>query len=371
MHPATCAAAATATGPTDAAYRTVNFNLARRAIENGPRISDYTTTVFDYRIGARGAITDTVDWDLSASYGESENVQSIQNYLLTSRVRQSLLANNTTTCQTTTGGCIPVNWFGQGGEITSAQADFLSDNSTTTVKTSLSQVRGVVSGDFGFSSPGAEEPIGFALGGEYRKYQASQAADVLAKTPGELGGAGGAAPDINGGYDVYEAYAEIIAPLIEGKPMFHSLTLEGGARYSKYTVKGGGTNTTTTYKAGFSWEPVEDIKLRGNYSRAVRAPNVAELFSPLNTGLTTLATDPCAGAAPTANATLRAVCIAQGAPAGTIGSILFQQLHKQTRLAAAISIWNRKRQRLGPLALFYSPISCRVSRFQSIITTSK
>ncbi len=320
--PAECAAAATATGATDPNYRTVNFNLARRAIENGPRISDYTTTVFDYRLGVRGAITDTVDWDLSASYGESENVQSIQNYLLTSRVRQSLLANNTTTCQTATGGCIPVNWFGQGGEITDAQADFLSDNSTTTVKTSLSQVRGVVSGDLGFSSPGAEEPLGFALGGEYRKYQASQAADVLAKTPGELGGAGGAAPDINGGYDVYEAYAEIIAPLIEGKPLFHSLTLEGGARYSKYTVKGGGTNTTTTYKAGLSWEPVEDIKLRGNYSRAVRAPNVAELFSPLNTGLTTLATDPCAGAAPTTNATLRAVCIAQGAPAATIGSIL-------------------------------------------------
>ncbi len=319
--PAECAAAATATSATDPNYRTVTTVLQRRAIENGPRISDYTTTIFDYRLGARGAITDSIDWDLSAAYGESENVQRIQNYLLTSRVRQSLLANNTTTCQTTTGGCIPVNWFGPGGSITAAQADFLSDDSTTTVKTTLSQARGVISGDLGFTSPGADEAIGFAVGGEYRKYTASQAADVLAKTPGELGGAGGAAPDINGGYDVYEAYAEIIAPLIEDKPLFHSLTLEGGARYSKYTVQGAGSNTATTYKVGLSWEPVEDLKLRANYSRAVRAPNVNELFSPVNTGLTGLAVDPCSGAGPTTNANLRAVCLAQGAPAGTIGTI--------------------------------------------------
>jgi iron complex outermembrane recepter protein len=345
---AECSAARAATGTTDPNYRVVGgtstlvafdvnndgtiapgegyqsnpgITLARRAIENGPRISDYSTTVFDYRFGARGALSESLDWDLSASYGESEKVQTIQNYLLTSRVRQSLLANNTTSCQVTTGGCLPVNWFGQGGEITSAQADFLSDDSTSTVKTSLAQVRGVLSGDLGVTSPGASEPIGFAGGVEYRKYKAQQASDVLAKTPGELGGAGGAAPDINGGYDVYEAYAEIIAPLIEDKPLFHSLTLEAGARYSKYTVSDGNKNDTFTYKVGATWEPVEDIKLRGNYSRAVRAPNVAELFTPFTVGLTTLRVDPCAGAAPTTNANLQAVCLAQGATSGSIGNI--------------------------------------------------
>jgi outer membrane receptor protein involved in Fe transport len=70
-----------------------------------------------------------------------------------------------------------------------------------------------------------------------------------------------------------------------------------------------------------SWEPVRDIKFRGNYQHAVRAPNIGELFSPVSTGLTNLGTDPCAGAAPLANANLRAVCLAQGAPAATIGFI--------------------------------------------------
>jgi outer membrane receptor protein involved in Fe transport len=57
------------------------------------------------------------------------------------------------------------------------------------------------------------------------------------------------------------------------------------------------------------------------YQRAVRAPNISELFTPVTVGLTNLGTDPCAGAAPVANANLKAVCLAQGAPAFTIGAI--------------------------------------------------
>jgi outer membrane receptor protein involved in Fe transport len=318
-----CAAAATATGPSDPNYRTVTFNLSRRATEVGPRISNYSTTIFDYRVGLRGKVTDAINWDLNASYGESEKLQTIKNYTLQSRWRQAALANNTTTCITATNGCVPVNPFGADGSITPAMAAFLTANSSTKITTSLAQVRGLISGDTGFTSPGASNSVNFAVGAEYRKYHAQQAADVLAKTAGELGGAGGAAPDINGGYHVYEGYAEIIAPLVEDKPMMKSLTLEAGARYSSYKVDTvAASNNTFTYKAALSWEPVSDVKIRGNYAHAVRAPNIGELFTPQTVGLTTLATDPCAGAAPVTNATLRAVCIAQGAPAGTIGSIL-------------------------------------------------
>ena len=319
--PAECTAAAAATGATDPNYRTVTVNLARRAVEVGPRISDYTSTMFDARVGLRGALSSTIDWDVNGSYGESENVQAIQNYTLQSRFRQGLLANNTTTCQNTANSCVPIDVFGTGG-ISPGAAAFLSEDSTTVVKTTLAQARAILSGDLGFTSPGATEAVGFALGSEYRSYGATQKSDTLAKTPGELGGAGGAAPDINGGYNVYELYGELIVPLLEDKPFFESLTLEGGARYSKYSVDGGPKNSTTTYKVGGTWEPVSDIKLRGNYARAVRAPNIGELFSPLNVVLTNLAVDPCTGAAPVTNLTLRAVCLAQGAPAGSIGSIV-------------------------------------------------
>lgn len=345
-----CAAAATATGRSDPNYREIGLNsvlvpfdvnndgvvsdgegyqsnpaatLNRRTPEVGPRISDYQTTFFDYRIGARGGITDTLDWSIEGAYGESENIQTIQGYTLQSRFREAALSNDGVTCQSGNAACVPVNLFGPEGSITPAMADYLQENSTSVNRTSLAQVRAIISGDLGFASPGAVQPIGFAIGGEYRKYKAQQQSDLLAKTAGELGGAGGAAPDIDGGYDVYEAYAEIVAPLIEDKPFFESLTLEAGIRYSDYSINGAGGYNTTTWKAGGSWEPGAGVKFRGNYSRAVRAPNIGELFTPTSVGLTNLGIDPCAGTGPTlpANANLRAVCIAQGAPAGTIGSI--------------------------------------------------
>jgi len=206
------------------------------------------------------------------------------------------------------------------GTITPEMSDFLTDNSTIQIKTRLSQMRGTINGDTPLQL-WAKNPVSFAVGGEYRKYNAQQASDSLAKQPGELGGAGGAAPDINGGYDVYEGFAELIAPIVENKPGFESLTFETGIRYSKYEIDGAGSNSTWTWKAGGSWEPGYGIKVRGNYSRAVRAPNIAEMFTPNTVALTNLAIDPCAGAAPTLDPNLRAVCIAQGAPVGTIGSI--------------------------------------------------
>lgn len=357
---ADCAAAASgALRPGDAAYREVGtggfvafdvnndgvisagegYNpnpqtlLSRRAIEAGPRISEYVTTVFDYRLGARGAITDSIDWDVSGAYGESENLQTIKGYTLNSRFRQSLRAGGTAAapvCFDLSNGCVPANVF---GTIQPEAIPFLVQESSSFTKTSLAQVKGTINGDVGFSSPWAADPVAFAVGGEYRKYTARQGADSLARS-GDLGGAGGATPNISGGYDVYEAFGELVVPLVSEKPFFHSLTVEGGIRYSDYKVDAPGNPTynTTTFKVGGTWEPVEGIGIRGNFARAVRAPNIGELFSPVNTGLTNLGVDPCAtlttngavlpgrpAGGPTGE--LRAVCLAQGANLGNINTI--------------------------------------------------
>lgn len=327
---AECAAAAVATSPTDPNYREITTALFRRAEEVGPRISEYTTTVFDYRLGARGGITDTIDWDVFGSYGESENLQVIKNYTLNSRWRQALRATNVNTCIDPSNGCVPVNPFSPTiGGITPAMAAFLTADSTVRTVTTMAQARATVSGDIGWSVPWAADPIAFAVGGEYRNYTASQESDLLARG-GDLGGAGGAAPNIDGGYDVYEAIGEVVIPLVQDRPFFHDLTLEAGVRYSAYSVNAPGSPSynTTTWKVGGSWSPVEEFKIRGSYARAVRAPNIAELFSPQNTGLTSLSNDPCAvlndagvRIRPNPTGTLRAVCLAQGATAGNIDAI--------------------------------------------------
>lgn len=320
---AECAAAALATSPTDPNYRTFTFGLRRRTTETGPRVSNYNSQVFDFRAGVRGNITDSIQFDISGAHGESKKLQTIQNYVLLSRVRQALLATSTGSCLNTANGCVPLNIFGADGSITSAMSDFISDAATVQENTKLDQVKAVISGDTGISSPWAAEGINFAAGAEYRRYAASQASDILAKTPGELGGAGGAAPDIKGGYEVYEGFGELILPIASDMPGIHELTVEAGIRQSHYKIAAAGEPTfdTTTWKVAGTWAPTPDFKVRGNYQRAVRAPNIGELFSPVSTGLTNLGTDPCQGTAPLANANLRAVCLAQGAPAAVIGTI--------------------------------------------------
>ncbi|EZP54201.1 TonB-dependent receptor domain-containing protein [Sphingomonas sp. RIT328] len=297
----------------------------RRSVELGPRVSTYTTTVFDYKAGLRLRFSDHVKLDVSGAYGESDLNQSQTGYVLRSRVQQALNATNTTTCNNTANGCVPVNLFGAAGSISSDQANFLSGQSSIAVHTALSQAKAVLNGDFGTTSPFANEPIAFAAGGEYRKYSYSRVPDAYALSPGELGGAGGAVLPFSGSYDVREAFGELIAPLVADKPFFHSLTLEAGVRYSDYKVQA--TNSpkfsATTYKVGGSFEPVEEIKFRGNYQRAVRAPNIGELFSPVATGLDNLSPglDPCVGALPLTSANLALACRNQGAPASSIGSI--------------------------------------------------
>ena len=307
----------------------------RRSVELGPRISDYTTTIFDYRLGLRGNIVGNIGYDVFGSYGESENDQLIQGYTLNSRVRQSLLTTfdsaGNAVCQNGANDCVPVNFFGPTGSITPEQNTFLNANSRIVTTVSLAQARGTVSGDFGVTSPFATEAVSFAVGGEFRRYRATIQPDVLSQGD-DLGGSGGAQPVTAGGFEVYEAVGELILPLVADRPFFKSLQVQGGVRYSEYKVLAAQERKfdTTTYNLGGTWEPTDGVKLRGTYARAVRAPNIQELFEPANTTLTNLANDPCANLTdtgapiagrPAPSGVLRDVCIAQGAPASTIGSI--------------------------------------------------
>ena len=261
--------------------------------------------MFDFRAGIRGDITDKIGFDVYGARGISDKFQAIQNYVLLSRVRQAVLATSTTSCLDPSNGCVPLDIFGQTGTITPAMANFVSQQASTRVKSVLSQAHATINGDTPLQL-WAKNPVSFAFGTEYRKYTATQRSDALSKTAGELGGAGGAAPDITGGLDVYEGFAEIVAPIVSDRPFFDELQLEAGIRRSHYTINatpadlaavGLGSEpkfNTTTWKVAGSWAPVRDLKFRANYNHAVRAPNIAELFTPQTTVLTNLAQDPCA-----------------------------------------------------------------------------
>ena len=297
----------------------------RRSVELGPRVSEYVTSMFDYRVGANYAITDSISLDVYGAYGESERTENKTGYVAKSRVVQALSASSTTACTNTANGCVPLNLFGPAGSITPAMAAFIGGVSSSIGQfATQAQIHAVVSGDFGVTAPWASSPIAFAVGAEHRDYTAEVRPDNLAQVPGELGGAGGATPPVLGSYSVDEGFGELIAPVVSDRAFFQELTLEAGVRYSKYKVDAANSPSfnATTYKVGANWTPTDGVKFRGNYQRAVRAPNIGELFAPVSTGLTNLAADPCASTAPVGNANLTAVCLGQGAPAAKIGTII-------------------------------------------------
>src|SRR5208283_4772241 len=85
-------------------------------------------------------------------------------------------------------------------------------------------------------------------------------------------------------------------------------------RYSSYSL---GFNTNT-FSIGLDWQPVQDVRLRGSFARAVRAPNIVELYNPNSVALDSTI-DPCAGAAPAASA---AQCARSGVTGAEYGHVL-------------------------------------------------
>src|SRR3546814_1077967 len=76
---------------------------------------------------------------------------------------------------------------------------------------------------------------------------------------------------------VKELFGEVRIPIIQDS-FIEEFLINAGYRYSDYST---GVNTDT-YKIEAELAPTRDIRLRGGYNRAVRAPNVVELFSPQN-----------------------------------------------------------------------------------------
>lgn len=183
------------------------------------------------------------------------------------------------------GQCVPLNILGEG-VLTQAARDFVSVDSITRARSTQHVVSGSFSGDFGalFSLPGG--PVGFALGAEYRE-------ESTRSNPSEFqqGGFfdGGAAIFPSGGkFDVKEAFGEINIPILADVPFAENLSFGGAVRLSDYSTVG----TTTTWKLDGVYSPVRDITFRGTYAQAVRAPNITELFSPLQ-GTFQFLDDPC------------------------------------------------------------------------------
>ena len=123
------------------------------------------------------------------------------------------------------------------------------------------------------------------------EYTRSQADSLLVIDPATGGCILGSqcTSNLQGGYNVREAYAEVFIPILKDIPFFHALNLTLGDRYSKYSSFG----STSNWKAALEWRPIEDVLLRGTVSKVFRAPTIGDVFSAPSASAPTLGSDPC------------------------------------------------------------------------------
>ncbi|MBK6349109.1 MAG: TonB-dependent receptor [Proteobacteria bacterium] len=220
--------------------------------------------------------------------------------------------------------CVPYDIWRIGG-VTPAALDYLTiplfskgDTELKTVNVSLASDLG----NYGIKLPTAEDGIGVAFGAGYYENSLDFKTDPNFES-GDGAGQGGPTIGQSGGYNATELFAEVRVPIMQNMFMADSLTLNASYRFSDYSDPI--DESTNTYGIGLEWSPISDIKLRGSFQHAVRAPSIIELYSAQSLGLYDNDADPCAGA-PDANgvvsggATL-AQCANTGVTAAQYGGI--------------------------------------------------
>jgi outer membrane receptor protein involved in Fe transport len=287
-------------GPED--FGTVQ--VGRRNTEGGGRQDDIGHDSYRVVAGVRGDINDMLSFDVYLQQGETKRNST---YLNDFSIRRTGLALNARTdadgeivCLVNSDAdpanddpnCVPWNIWQAGG----VNPDALAYLQTPGFQRALARqeiAHADITADFGDSVrlPSADSGLVVNVGAEYRDEKTDFQTD-LAFSSGDLAGQGGATLPVHGRYDVSEGFVEARMPLVEGKTGAQSLSAEAGYRYSDYSSG----FTTNTYKAGIDWAPIDMLRFRGSYQRAVRAPNVGELFSS-PTVLLDGTQDPCAGAA--------------------------------------------------------------------------
>jgi outer membrane receptor protein involved in Fe transport len=308
-------------------YFKANLQINRRNVEGGGRDADLEH--LDYRLvaGVRGDLLKGLSYDAYYQFGTTRFVQTFFNDFSIVRLGRALdVVDNPNVpginpvCRSALDGtdplCVPYNVFQTGG-VTQAALNYLQTpgfqrgTSNETIANANVTLDG---GEYGIQLPWADRGVGVNVGAEYRKETLDFKTDVEFQS-GDLAGSGGPTLSNAGAFDVRELFGEVQIPIVSHS-FIEEFTVTGGYRYSDYKVNDHHFSTDT-YKVSVELAPVRDIRARASYNRAVRAPNIVELFAPAALGLA-VGSDFCAGPSPLFTL---AQCLNTGIAAGQYGSI--------------------------------------------------
>jgi outer membrane receptor protein involved in Fe transport len=283
-----------------------DISFTRRLVEVGSRTGETSRDFYRFVAGLEGKILDDrFSWDISYNFGRTTESQTSNGQVNVLNFANALQAipgpNGTLVCadpNAVAQGCVPINVFGTGSITPQALAYI---NAQQTFQTDIQQqvFAGNVSGSL-FELPAG--PLGVAVGAEYRREESSEDNDAL--TNAGLNG-GNALPDTSGRFNVKEAYGEVNVPIFRDQPFAQQLNLRAAGRISDYSTVG----TTKTYSLGADYAPLDAVRFRGTYAKAVRAPNIGELFTGPSQTFPTGLQDPCEGISANDTGTLAQQCL--------------------------------------------------------------
>lgn len=304
------------------------LQILRRNTEGGPRLSDLQHTNYRAVLGSKGDLGSAWSYDAYYQYGRSNYTQIYSNEFSAARLARALnvVTDNRpgsatagqAVCRSVIDGtdpaCVPYNVFAGAGGISPAAINYLTlpgfQKGFTSEQVANVSFTGIL-GEYGFQTPWANDGVGINIGAEWRKESLQLQTDAGFQA-GDLTGQGGATLPIQGSFRVYDLFAETQIPLVQDS-LFYDLSINAGYRKSWYKTSADRSYDTDTYKVGIEFAPIRDIRVRGTYNRAVRAPNIQELFATPTVGLNGTE-DPCAGRTITAT---DYGCIAQGLAVGS------------------------------------------------------
>ena len=266
----------------------------RRTTELDQRGSTARRNTYRMLFGVEGDINDDWSWETFYGFGRMDDAQQGTGQINVLNMREALNAidgdGNPATfdpvCANPAAvaeGCVPINLFGLGSISPDAAAYVRAPQSRQQV--TQQQVFGAnFAGPLGENWAGS---IDFAAGAEWRREVAEDVPDVL--TQAGLNAGNAEAPTF-GDYDVGEVYFELEVPLISEKRLAENFSIGLAYRHSDYST----VDTTDANAVRLSWSPTETVRVRAQVARAVRAPNVTELFAPGGENFAPVS-DPCNG----------------------------------------------------------------------------
>ena len=310
-------------------YKAPLYSL-KRNVEGNPRQSIFAYKSFTQTVGVRGDIND--NWSYDAYYQTSNVVYNneYRNDLSVTAINRAVdvvSVNGVPTCVSalneTDSTCVPYNLFQGGlpgdqgiqGVIDGGQElqNYIANSTYINGDGEQTTFTAYVTGDLGYSIPGAPGNISMVAGFESRELSSDFRPDLPSRT-GDRSGSGGATLPLGGTYDVDEFFVEL------GIPVTDTVSMDAGFRSADYSTG----NDTTAMKLGAFWTVNDKVSVRGSFQTSQRHANLAELYQGIGQGLVDLDYDPCGidpdtGAAPIAT---QAQCENTGLPANLYGTDL-------------------------------------------------